>query len=162
NQYRETLSTGALEAIAHPLGPGGVGIFELSQAVQAASSDLSHVVLQTEAHLTENASAGHRNVYESDRGKLRLAGLLPDKRVPPTGSTTPTSGDTLSAISRDGSKIFFEASPDESTPQLYERKNASETIWISQPEGIPPNPNPLPVTFQAASADGHSVAFMTE
>jgi hypothetical protein len=74
-------------------------------------------------------------------------------------------GGVYQAISEDGSKIFFTATPSGGVPTLYARVDGTETVAIS-------NPSPSECTtcnaalsegrYQGASANGEKVFFITE
>ncbi len=75
----------------------------------------------------------------------------------------PAGGD-YQAISADGSKIFFTATPVGGVPTLYARVNGSETVAISNPspsECTTCNTTPLEGRYQGASASGEKTIFTT-
>ncbi len=168
------------------------------------SEDLSHVFLESEDHeLAPGASAqdeGSLALYESIGGaacesstsSCKLVDIEPDGSPFQCGGSIGQGGgqsvlgDAYSAVSRDGSRVFFTApdpgtlgSPpvgpgcwnshatpaEENPPQLYMRENGTSTVEISAPEegvtvGTLANPL-LPAVFVGASADGSKVFFLT-
>jgi len=118
---------------------------------QAASDDLSHVVFEEPAKLTENAPEGD-DVYEWVGGSVHLVTVLPDgspavgrlanSHAPavPRGSFVPTEElpETFThAVSADGERVFFYANGN-----LYVRVHADReqsplggTGQCSEPEG---------------------------
>jgi hypothetical protein len=66
---------------------------------------------------------------------------------------------TRSAISRDGSRVFFTTA---GSAQLYLREDGSRTTQISASERTPPDPNgPRPAAFLEATPDGSKVFFLS-
>ena len=67
------------------------------------------------------------------------------------------------AISADGSKIFFTATPSGGVPTIYARVNNAETLTVSAPEceGKCEREEPKAATYQGASANGSKVFFTT-
>ena len=154
------------------------------------SADDSRVVFEDRAQLLPNAAAGFQdNVYEYDQtsGRLFLVGVLPDGSAPAAGSFTGSyewyvgSGITSrggaeagmytqSAISSDGSRVFF---TDGGTGQLYVRENptspSAATVQVSAsqktngtgPGGTDPN-GPKPAAFRTATPDGSHVFFTSQ
>jgi hypothetical protein len=161
----EDLSHVVLESPDHSLAPGAAGQDEGSSAL-----------------------------YESFDGRLRLVNLSSEgSLLSPCGASLGQgergSGGARSAVSNDGSKVIFTApdpnlgymgglsgstgpgcwnpntAPQENTPQLYIRENATRTVEVSAPEagvavGTAENPVLLAV-FVGASADGSKVFFLT-
>lgn len=73
-------------------------------------------------------------------------------------------GRDYQAISADGSKIFFTATPAGGVPTVYARVNDSETVTISNPspaECTTCNATPTEATYWGASANGEKVFFTT-
>ena len=68
------------------------------------------------------------------------------------------------AISADGSKIFFTATPSGGVPTIYARVNNTETVTISTPEcgGKCEHEESEAATYQGASADGSKIFFTTK
>jgi hypothetical protein len=80
-------------------------------------------------------------------------------------STVPPYGGAYQAISADGAKIFFTATPSGGLPTLYARIRGTETVAISNPapsECTTCSPNPTYARFQGASASGEKVFLTTE
>jgi hypothetical protein len=139
-----------------------------------ASSDFSHVIFESTDPLvaSSTASAGNPNLYEWDRGVLRLAGILPDNTcaTPPCVAPTSIAGVGGSAlrfsphtISADGSRIIFTDSSTGNTGlngNLYMRIGGTSTIQLNSSEKNSPDPA-QPAKFQTASSDGTRVFFTT-
>lgn len=149
-RYGEPPASGRYRLLA---SVSGVGIEEDYFVVLAGfSGDDSHLIFETLEPLLKQARAGAPNLYEVDLGKpvgeqLSLVGLLPPgegrskEEAPPGGSVAGAGARkwpsflshpngrvyTQSAISRDGSRVFFTALPSE---RVYLRENA----------GAPPSP----------------------
>ncbi len=172
------------------------------------SEDLSRVILEGENHslalgaeaqdpetdaLYETAGAGECS--PAPPPKCRLVDVSPEGKPMPCGATLgqgePGSGGAHSAVSADGSRIFFtapepkgsglgcwntgsgsyyEENPpehEENPPELYMRENGTRTVPISVSEagvevGVGTLANPLlPSVFVGASSDGSKVFFMT-
>jgi Tol biopolymer transport system component len=138
-----------------------------------ASADYSHVIFEARRNLTADATGPDGKLYEwvagSGGGKLRLAGILPDGNPAENSAAGRGAGGSASivgqqrytpnTISRDGSKIFFTASPaSDGSGQLYVRENGSSTAQINAAE---PGPDPTPsnAMFWAATPDGSQVFF---
>jgi hypothetical protein len=149
-----------------------------------ASSDFTHVIFESSAVLTPDASSGVVNLYEWASGAVRLVGVRPDGTVASEGSFAGewepepayrgASGAnyTQNTISADGSKIFW---TDSSDGQLYLRENGTTTAHASASRrtdcadhnpctGAPePDPaGPQPAVFQTATADGAIVLFTSD
>jgi streptogramin lyase len=122
--------------------PGMPPTSATSAAFAGASADLSHVVFEEQAKLTPDALNGASNVYEWNRGVVRLLTVLADG--------TPVAG-SLAAISHDGSRIFFT-----SAGNLYARVNGTTTVKIDASQTGGPGGGG---SFVAVSADGSQVLF---
>ena len=162
------------------------------------SEDLSRVILQGEDHSlaagAEEQDAGTDAIYETAGGgecgqgtsSCRLVNVNLEGRAMPCGAVLGLGGKlqegkAYSAVSSDGSRIFFTApepaasgpgcwnpgmSGQENPPELYVREGGSRTVEISAPEasvtvGTTANPLSLSV-FVGASADGSKVFFLTK
>ncbi len=170
------------------------------------SEDLSHVILEGENHsLAQGADEQDREtdaLYEATgagecgpaTSNCRLVDMSPEGKPMPCGATLGQgelgAGGAHSAVSADGSRIFFTApepgksgvgcwnnpktSPQESPPkaqenppEVYMREGGARTVEISVPlpgSGVKVGgENPLlPAVFVGASADGSKVFFMTK
>jgi hypothetical protein len=164
------------------------------------SEDLSSVVLEGENHSlaagAEGQDPGTDALYERTGSGECAPGTSNCRLVDVSGEGKPLVcgaalgqgryelgfGGAYSAVSSDGSRIFFTApepeasgvgcwnpgvSPQENPPELYVREDGSRTVEISVPhEGgvdVGPGPNPLmPAVFVGASSDGSRVFFMTK
>ncbi len=149
-----------------------------------ASSDLSHVILESANHELAPGDTGQdtgtRALYEDIGGQLRLVNVNTDgSLVSPCGATLGQNpgfpGGYHDAVSSDGSKILFTAPEPNATgpgcwdgassnpPQLYMRSNAATTVDLSAPEAGVTDPDGLqPAVYVGASADGSKVFFMTQ
>jgi hypothetical protein len=123
-----------------------------------ASSDLSHVIFESRAALTLEASPG-MNLYESVNGNLRLAGVLPDgtpAAASATGLFTFSGTYPDNMISADGSRVFFM----DFTGRIYMRVNGTTTVQLNASEKTSAE-GEQPATLFAASADGMRAFFVT-
>lgn len=164
NLYRQDLDQGTLTLLNPTAGsfpfnpiyspfPGG------------ASEDFEHVAFESTLNLIPGASGFARKAYEFTGGDLRLAGVLPDGSVPPAGSMVGAGNSTTaaspSAVSDDGSRIYFTSPPSTATGRLYLREDGSTSTWVSKSEATTPDPTPRPARFQDATPDGTRVFFLT-
>ncbi len=134
-------------------------------ALGGFSGDGTRMVFESGLKLLPEARAGALNAYQWDASQpaghqLSLIGLLPNEETPPEGSIIGTSaGASLTAlqpppaynpgvISRDGSRVFFTATP---SGRVYARLQGSHTIAIS----------PGGAEFLGATPDGR-YAFYSE
>jgi len=168
------------------------------------SEDLGRVVLEGDNHsLAPGAEAqdpGTDALYEAPAGaecgpatsKCMLVDVNEEGKPMPCGAALGqgelVAGGAHSAVSSDGSRIFFTApepgengpaggavegpgcwnlnSPQENPPELYMREDGEKTVEISIPHeegvkvGTPENPL-RPAVFVGASNDGSKVFFMT-
>jgi hypothetical protein len=140
-----------------------------------ASSDLSHVIFESDDALTPDAPSSfpdapnrHPNLYEWVGGQLRLVTILPDGTPAPTGGGTGVAGGASDVtqvidhvISPDGSRIVFgtpvDAPPDGA--QIYIRKNGQQTIAASRSRRGSADPAVFPPKFWGASTDVSKVYF---
>jgi hypothetical protein len=154
-------------ACASPLPP--FAAFQVP-ALAGASADFDHVIFESALALTPDAT-GSTNLYEWDHGTLRLAGVLPDvacgSPVCAAASSIAGTGASFShytahTISADGSRIIFtdNSSTGDGSGVLYMRIDHTTTQQINASEKSIPDA-PQPATFQAASADGKRVFFIT-
>jgi hypothetical protein len=124
-----------------------------------------------EREVAEDTEVGNDDLYESYEGRLRLVNVdSAGGPLNPCGARLGggvLGGETINAVSADGSRVFF-TSPAESglpgcpEPQLYMRVNGRETVDVSEPEGVSiPLSQRGPVRFDGASPDGSKVYFTT-
>ena len=189
---------------ATPFSASGVEGLEGRPEIVGASTDVSKVILEGTNHRlaagAEGQDEGSRTLYESagagectqessncnvvnidPQGKLMVCGAV-------LGEGTQYQGGTYSAVSSNGSKVFFTAPdphhgesgapgcwsgperyghvPEENAPQVYARINGERTVEVSAPEagvavGTPENPL-HPAIFAGASADGSKVFFIDQ
>jgi hypothetical protein len=125
-----------------PYGGGN----EASETMVGASTDLSHVVLQSVDHELAPGGAGQDEgsfaLYEAFAGQLRLVNVASDgSLLNPCGAelglgeSTLHTGTTHDAVSNDGSKIFFTA-PD---PVPFQVSGSKAGCWNP---GTTPQENP--------------------
>jgi hypothetical protein len=152
----------------------------------AFSKDPKHFVIEAKKVLTPGAVANKPNVYDVDHGSVTLVSRIPKGSATTcedgTGSACEPAPDgafvgpynwennspegeggtqlryyTQTAISTDGSKVFFTTAEN---GQLYVRENGSTTRHISVTQAATPDPNgPKPAAFMAATPNGNTVYF---
>jgi hypothetical protein len=124
------------QTVSNVTPPGQKPYTEGTERPQAAgvSTDLSHVVFQQNAVLTEGASSpagGFKHIYEWVAGKLSQVDISPtgtqfehDDEVGAPAREIPAQ-DTWHAVSADGQRVFFTAGSRAAHPegQLYVREN---------------------------------------
>jgi hypothetical protein len=170
NFYREDLASRGLETATVTSG-SPVACMELScwdnVVAGYASNDVSVIAFQTKERMTAENTVG-TTLYAWEHGAVHVAGVLPNGSLPAGGSegvlggggiTEPVPVAADESVSNDGSRILF-VSPVEgsASQQLYMRKNATSTVWLSR-AWISPGVEPEGVKFQAASPDGTKVLF---
>jgi hypothetical protein len=145
--YAESLllrdsATGSLQlGFVSPVSPISNGEFY----VAGFSGDDSRLIFETSAQLLPSAVAGVQNLYELHGGLVSLVGILPDGSTASGGSSAGPGSSVLeffyaeSAISRDGSRVFFTA---RGTEQIYVREGGTRTVAVGTG------------AFLAAAADG--------
>jgi len=166
-------------------GPGLLYLcfrFEDKSTYAGASNDMRHMLFESTSQLVPSAPPTEiPALYENFNGHVRLAGVLPDGS--PASSSTAGSGSSVEyrsveltadarvehAVSRDGSRVVFEAPADEGgpdaeqngLPEVYDRIAGSETVELSTPaSGATPKVSTSePGTFWDASEDGSRVFF---
>lgn len=162
NMYDESVESGALVAITSPSGvdPSEIEPFEFEYGFRGASSDLGVIAFQGEGNLLPGLPYTNK-LYEWNRGKLEVAGVLPNGTLPAGGSggarrdLAVTEERSRHAVSADGSRVLFRAPVNGSKPaQLYMRKNGTSTVWVSQSEASTPNPEPKGVEYLDMAANG--------
>ncbi len=177
-------------APAEPPQPGCTLCFEEEDvpAFAGASSDFSHVIFEANDSLVEGAPGGGvENLYETVAEQVRLVGILPDGTVPAEGATagggiragSEHAHELVHAISRDGSRVLFEAAADGGAPdpqqegktELYDRIDGVSTVEVSAAApGAEPSDcetrericDPGSAQFWAASDDGSLVYFASK
>ena len=162
NAYQEDTATGSVQTVtqsaqlAEPITFPEV--FQFTGTLSTgASADLGVISFEAESQLLPEAIPHMKNAYEWDHGVLRLAGFLPNGHVPSEGSSIP--GNYRESVSRDGSRVAFIARK-EGQPQLYLRRNHTDSVWVSEPEQ-PLGEAPANVRLQWMSPDGHYLLFST-
>jgi hypothetical protein len=173
NIYVEDTASRSLEPVTMAFGGQPFPTEFLNLADWGTSADARHVAFVSPSPFLPEAAPGVPNVYQWDDGVLSLAGILPDGRVPSTGSNVRlgfslTNRNYRTEMSADGSRLLFMATPDDpplTNPQLYMRIDEARTVWISETEiarGDPGyDPDPRDVVLQAITPDGKNVFFTT-
>ncbi len=162
---------------------------EVASRIVGASSDLSHVLLESRDHELAPGDAGQdpysNALYDWVGGRPQLVNVATDgSLLSPCGAvlglgTREYDGATHNAVSSDGSRVIFTA-PDpygvgagcwnketnENAPQLWMREEAPDgalrTVEISAPDpGVHDPAGPQPAGYVGASADGSKVFFMS-
>ncbi len=141
--------------------PGEKSRFGGKLGFQDATSDLGHVVFESEVPLLLADSGG--GLYETDTsGTLELVSVLPDG----SPAFSPALGDegvnVRGAVSGDGARVVFFAEGEETESQgLYLRDTTrDETIQVNAAQGVSePTGEESEVGFQAATSDGSKVFF---
>jgi Tol biopolymer transport system component len=136
----------------------------LDNAMWGFSADARHIAFVAGTQFLPDAADAVPNVYQWDNGVLSLAGVLPDGTVPSGGSDI-LSSPYRRAMSTDGTRLVFSASSG-GNPQLYTRIGGTRTVWISETEVDPSDPNyqpdPSNVRLEAVTPDGRNVFFTTD
>ena len=127
-----------------------------------ATPDLKHVVLESEAQLTEWPTGGHTALYEWSEGKLMPVSVLPSSGEPAErpefGSVPNLVANRRGAISDDGSRVVWR---EKTNKHLYLRDlRKQQTVQIDTVQGGSGEGPAAPV-FQIASGDG-SKSFFTD
>jgi hypothetical protein len=121
----------------------------------SATSDLSHVVLQSKVALTGAGSGS--GLYEWAGGKLQFVSVLP-VGTPALETALGYSHVAAHAISSDGSRVIWTNSQ-ENPGHLYMRDMArGETVQLDAAQGAS-EPEQGVAQFQTASSDGSRVFF---
>ncbi len=169
NLYRGAVGTSELLPVSKPLA-GPVPLGARARFIDG-SANFDHIVFASSAKLVSAVPGtetpvpdGGTKIYDWHEGTLTVAGVLPDGTVPSQGANSMITADGLSnrgTVSPDGSRILFR-SPANEPSQLYMRKDATSTAWISEPELPGPSFEPEDVRFEVASPTVEKVAFSTE
>jgi hypothetical protein len=141
-----------------------LGLRSISERLYPAgfSADDSRMIFATRGQLLPSAAAGQLNLYELHGGVVSLVGVLPDGSTPPGGSSAGAAGSaegqlyTESAISRDGSRVFFTAG---GTEQIYVREDGVKTVSVGTGVFLAATPDGSRVFFQASGLGGDLVEF---
>lgn len=178
----------ACPGCAAPLAPPTSG--NQLPKLAGASDDFRSLLFESRYPLTSDAPVGNApKLYKWDDGTVSLAGILPDGTPAPRAIAGRGAGATFPAIyttrtlSADGSKVIFTvgANNNSRSGDLYVRDDHGtadpsddETALVNVSErtdcadqqpctGAPaPDPaGPQPATYQAASADGTRIFFVT-
>jgi DNA-binding beta-propeller fold protein YncE len=118
-----------------------------------ATSDASHVVIESPAALTSTLTGGINSLYEWSDGRLALVSELPGGGVASGAQLGFQNINVRHAISDDGSHVFWSAG------HLYMRDTVKEkTVQLDTVQGGSGEGSEEPV-FQIASSDGSKVFF---
>jgi hypothetical protein len=141
-----------------------------SVAGGAFSADGEHFAFQSATSFDDRVVDATPQVYERVGGRTVLVGIGPDGNPLPGGARL--GGGVLdfapigtfpepSAMSRDGSRIFFTGT--QAPAQLYVREHGADTtqVSLSQATGTVGTPAAQPVTFEMATPSGRHVFFIT-
>jgi hypothetical protein len=163
NLYWENTDTRELDTISKSYAdPPTLFDFLSSYFSMGASADQHVVSMAIRTRLLPEApEGGAPSVYEWEEGKLRLASFYPDGSPITEGAEIPEFEGRFNTdtISHDGSLVSFYA-PKEGSRQLYVRRNATDTVWVSEPEGTE-KANPEDVRLQFLTRDSKHVIFTT-
>jgi Tol biopolymer transport system component len=164
NIYTEDTATSGLEPVTvSQVAQPTIQDF-LGSQVWGFSTDARHIAFVAGVPFLPDAAVGRPNVYQWDNGVVSLAGVLPDGKVPPGGSNI-LSSPYSRAMSADGSRLVFSASWG-GNQQLFMRIDGTRTVWVSETELDPSDPNyqpdPANVQLQAVTPDGRNVFFTTD
>ncbi len=132
---------------------------------QGATSDLQHVVFESQVPLL--SGAGESGLYEWESGsQLKLVSVLPGSEHTP--ASAPELGyngrDVRGAMSQDGSRVFW-TNEGELGPLYMHDTITGETVQVNAAQGVPEAGGEEiedeldEVYFQAASSDGSRVFF---
>jgi hypothetical protein len=192
-----TPGPGSYQLLSHcPLcaEPGGEPLPPVHRGQQpilaAASADFGQVLFESGERLVAGSTAnpsttgeGTPNLYESDHGVVRLAGILPDSAcgTPPCVAESSVAGMGVAklghenihpaprAISADGRKVFFtdlSTGTGHNDGHIYMRLDNglpdAETVELTQSERSGSVGEAAAGTFQDASVDGSRVFFTSE
>jgi hypothetical protein len=151
-------------------GTNGISAFS---DVLLESNDRSLLPPGPERERAEEMKASDSDLYDWSDGQLHLVNVNNNgELISDCGAELGAGyneGDTLNAISADGSRVFFTSpeakypqSPPCPQPQLYMRVDVRETVNVSQPQGVSiPLDERGEVRYDGASADGAEVFFTT-
>jgi hypothetical protein len=147
------LLNGADVTSGEPFGPTpGAGH---ESEVEAATPDLSHVLLSSPAPLTPGAA--NNDLYEWTEDRLTLVNLPPGGGAPIANARAGSEhGFSRGAISNDGTRVFWSAEEG----HLYVRKTSApeQTLQLDVAQGVS-EPPVAGAVFQSASGDGDRVFF---
>lgn len=147
------------------LGPLGPERLVSDPIMVAATPDLRHILFESGLDLAPGASGGALKLYQWDAPtrQLSLAGVLPDGRGAPDSAAGVGHGRFAHrhAISDDGRKVFFEASP-VGVRNVYMRLDESTTVQLNRSELTGAPDTPQTAQYGDASADGSRVFFTTD
>jgi len=124
--------------------------------IAGATPDFSRVGFSAQEPYTSEGINGA--AYEWDEGEVRLVSILPNGE-PTYGYITHSFNRSFHAFSDDGSRIYFFSGA--LGPELYLRKNGTETVHVSASQRTTPVAGDATTQFRQASSDGR-IAFFTD
>jgi hypothetical protein len=166
--YLYDLSDGSYQLLTPEPVPGGAGGFTgptpYSSTYIGANADLSQVLFETTAELTADAvplDDFGRKLYKWSAGTVTLESVLP-AGTPVTGRAASSSigpnGLLPGVISRDGSRLFFNAIGGPDDGRLFLREGGI-TVGVNDEENTGQVIAPEAATFRGATPDGSKVFF---
>jgi hypothetical protein len=173
--------------LSHNAAGSAIGNMPLPNATSGGTpyvltGDGRHLFLQSSEALTAGATDGEENIYEADTvtGALTLISQTSAGGDPanPEGreggaqlgngvgpGTEGVDGNTLGAVSADGSTVFFASAlrydpslADDGVKKLFMRRDGITTAVSASQTATPAE---SPVTYEGAAADGSQVFFST-
>jgi NHL repeat len=134
-----------------------------------ATSDLSHIVLESHQVLTQGFKPGFEgnaqpNLYELANGTLRLISVLPSGEAMSEAGSSAGLGnggrDMRDAISTNGERVILESRSRSGQQHLYLRDiGLGQTIELDEAAPGVTGEGSLAPSFQSASSDDHVVFF---
>ncbi|HET9153686.1 MAG TPA: fibronectin type III domain-containing protein [Solirubrobacterales bacterium] len=127
------------------------------------SADQRVIAFPANTRLLAEAPMSVPSVYEWEEGTLRLASILPDGTPASAGAENPHAGFQsiiAGTVSPDGSLVTF-LSRKEGQKQLYARRNHTDTVWVSEPEGSPSVTVAEGVRLEYITPDSNHILFST-
>jgi hypothetical protein len=159
NLYRQNICGEGYDVLAPRKAPTLAEVDEFHQELQGFSADGSRAFFIANGKLTGNAQAAHYQLYEARDGQpLRLVCILPGGEALAGGCSAGTQGEqefkparhpgrgawVPHAISAEGTVVYWTASDNGPTGNLYVRINGTKTVAVSSG----------PAQFWWAAADG--------
>ncbi len=134
----------------------------------SASSDLNHVVVDSNVALEEGAPS-RNELYEWAEGRMRLASVLPGPGGEPAsnrpllgarGEGGSAYGDVRHTVSNDGSRIVWSEDRKKSGGELYLRDMVrGETVRVDATQGAPEPAGGIESRYWTANGEGSRVFF---
>lgn len=165
----------------------GLSTINVTEATQAGatiankrytgrSADASQIFFESTEQFTGDATGGENQVWKWANGEVSLVTRLPDGSIPSSGATIGSGRNFASspsgvfggvqpeptAVSADGSHVFFSTPADEIQPnhQVFARIDGTSTVELSLSQRTGSiGDEPFGATFQGASVDGSKAFF---